>query len=85
MVSKVSSNAHETLGYLTATIRKYLTSMDLRVFGEKFSIIFEKVANVDFIVVLPGLVLGEEGGASGALGILRRRESDKPSFDGGDC
>ena len=29
--------------------------MDLRVFGEKFSIIFEKVANVDFIVVLPGL------------------------------
>ena len=47
--------------------------------------IFEKVANVDFIVVLPGLVFGEEGGASGALGILRRRESDKPSFDGGDC
>ena len=59
--------------------------MDLRVFGEKFSIIFEKVANVDFIVVLPGLVLGEEGEASGALGILRPRESDKPSFDGGDC
>ena len=47
--------------------------------------IFEKVANVDFIVVLPGLVFGEEGEASGALGILRRRESDKPSFDGGDC
>ena len=27
-------------------------------------------------------LLGEEGGA---LGIPSRRESDKPSFDGGDC
>ena len=42
--------------------------MDLRVFGEKFSIIFEKVANVDFIVVLPGLVLGEEVGQVGHWG-----------------
>ena len=59
--------------------------MDIGVFGEKFSIIFEELANVDLIVFLPGLVFGEEGEASGALGILRRRESDKPSFDGRDC
>ena len=56
--------------YLTATIRKYLTSMDLRVFGEKFSIIFKEVANVDFIVVLPGLVLDGRGWGKWGIGDL---------------
>ena len=56
--------------------------MDKESLGRSFQSFFK---NVDFIGVLPSLVFGEEGGASGALGILRRRESDKPSFDGGDC
>ena len=63
MVSKVSSNAHETLGYLTATIRKYLTSMDLRVFGEKFSIIFKRSSISGFYCCLmPGEKTGWRDG-----------------------